>query len=480
MSSSSRAAQSVVVIGAGLVGTLLSVFLARRGYRVRVFEKKPDLRRSPVRAGRSINLTLCHRGLAALDRVGAGDLVRAIAIPAYGRQVHVEDGDSVFQPYGGRGEALYAVTRNELNRVLLDFAERSHGVEFRFQHRCSALRPEEGAFTLEDLESGDATTSEAFWILGADGAFSAVRQCLQRSERFDFSQAYLADGYKELTVPAAVAAEWGLNRNALHIWPRGRFMLIGFANLDGSLTLALHLPYEGESSFESIRSEEDLQRLFSSHFPDTLGRIPDLAGNYFGRPVSAMLTVRCFPWVRGRVALIGDAAHAIVPSYGQGTNAGFEDCAYLDDCLDRHPEDWSAALAAYQAERKPNADAIADLSLSHFAEIRERIGDPRFLLRKALERELEELYPDYRSLYSMISFTSMTYLQALEVAKNQEQLLDRLLESEGLGACRAGEPMEEAVREGVRRLLARGTVAAGLVGPAARRREARDGEGSLS
>ena len=440
----------VIVIGGGLVGSLLAIFLARRGHSVRVFERKPDPRQSELPSGRSINLTLCHRGLQALDRVGAGDAVRAVAIPAFGRMVHDEQGGVVFQPYGNNGEALYAITRNQLNRVLLDCAEKEPGVQLFFDYKCREIDFKGPSAVLEKAYTGDLYTFRAAVLFGTDGAHSAVRLQMQRTDRFDFSQEYIQQGYKELTVSAAEVAAWGLERRALHIWPRGRFMLIGFANFDGSATLALHLPFEGANSFASVRNEEDLHALFARHFPDAATHLPNLTGDFFARPVSSMLTVRCFPWVQGRVALVGDAAHAIVPSYGQGANAGFEDCSFLDSCLERYG-DWDAALDAFQRERKPNADLIADLSLLHFTELRDSVGDPRFLLRKAVERKLEELFPDsFRSLYSLVSFTSLSYVQAVQTAAEQGELVDRVLDIEGIEERLAQGTADEAIHERVR------------------------------
>ncbi len=419
--------ERVIIVGGGLVASLLSILLARRGYAVQIFDKKSDPRLSDPYAGRSINLTLCHRGFLALARAGAGEHVRAIAVPAYGRQIHYQDGTVLFQPYGNHQEALYSITRNELNRTLLHLAA-AEGVELRFRHRCKSLDLDAPAVLFEDLDRGTTSTAGGEVIFGADGAFSAVRLQLQKTARFDYSQEYLQQGYKELTVPSSTMRAWGLDRHALHIWPCGHYMLIGFSNLDGSMTLALHLPYEGEPSFAAIRGETDLLHLFARSFPDALPYIPNLADDFFARPIGSMLTIRCFPWVSGRVALIGDAAHAIVPSYGQGANAGFEDCAVLDESLERHGGDWDRALDDYQRRRKPNADVIADLSLRHFHEIRDEIREPRFHLRKAIERRLTELYPGrFTSLYSLVSFTDMSYVEALERAREQEQLVDRIL-----------------------------------------------------
>src|SRR6202035_4774905 len=288
--------EEVVIVGGGLVGSLLSLFLAARGYAVRVFERNPDPRTAGPSSGRSINLTLSHRGFAALSRAGVIDAVRAIAMPAYGRVIHGEDGGLAYQPYGIHREALFSITRSDLNRVLLDIAAPTPGIEIRFRQKCVGLDGSAPAVILEDLDSGQTSRERAGMIFGADGAFSAVRLQLQKTDRFDYSQEYIDQGYKELSVPPPAVQAWGLDPEALHIWPRGRYMLIGFANFDGSFTLALHLPYEGAPSFAAVRDESDLLRFFAHSFPDALPHIPNLVGDFFGRPVSSMLTVRCFPW----------------------------------------------------------------------------------------------------------------------------------------------------------------------------------------
>jgi len=447
--------ERIIIVGGGLVGSLLSMFLARRGYKVSVLEKKPAPGTSSVSSGRSINLTLCHRGFEALSRVGVEEAVRSIAVPVYGRVIHGMDGTIASQPYGSHGEALHSVTRAELNRLLLDLAARMYGVEIHFRRKCVGIDPSVPAATFRDLESGEITVEPAAAVLGTDGAFSAVRLQLQKTDRFNYSQEYIDQGYKELAVPVAVAQAWGLEK-ALHIWPRGGYMLIGFPNLDGSFTLALHLPYEGEPSFASVRGEPDLLAMFSRSFPDALAHIPNLVGDFFSRPVSSMLTVRCFPWIRGHVALLGDAAHAIVPSYGQGANAGFEDCAVLDDSLERHGGDWDAALTDYQRKRKPNADVIADLALRHFHELCDQVGDPRFLLRKAVERRLDDLYPGrFTPLYSLVSFTGLSYMEALERSREQEGIVDRILEVADLAENFAQGTVDTVIREHVGEALSK-------------------------
>lgn len=424
----------VAVVGAGLVGTLLSIFLTRRGFRVDVYERRADLRGRDLPPGRSINLTLCTRGLRALERAGVRAEVEELAVPCYGRVMHDEAGATTFQPYGNRREAIHSVSRNDLNRRLIDLAESRHGVRFHFEEACVGIDLDRPALELRGSGSGPTRTVEADVVVGADGAFSAVRGHLQRTDRFDYSQHYVEQAYKELPLPAGEDGGWQLEGHALHIWPRGRYMLIGFPNLDGSFTLALHLPFEGDPSFESVRTETDLERLFRRAFPDALPRIPDLAERFFAAPTTSMVTIRCAPWShRGRVALVGDAAHAVVPSYGQGANCGFEDCAILDACLDAAGDDWARALAELERLRKPDADAIADLSLRHFRELQDLVADERFLLRKAVERRVNELFPDrFVPLYNLVSFTGLSYVEALEIEEEQQDLVDRILALEGV------------------------------------------------
>lgn len=446
--------QRIAIVGAGLVGSLLSIFLARRGLQVDVYERRADLRGRDLAPGRSINLTLCTRGFRALRAAGVEREIRELTVPARGRVMHDERGETTFQPYGNRGEAIHSVSRNDLNRVLIDLAERRHSVRFHFEHELLDLDLEAPALELRCRRTGRVRRETADAVLGADGAYSSVRRRFQDSGRLDLSQHYVDQAYKEIPLPAGPGGEWQLEANALHIWPRGRYMLIGFPNVDGSFTLALHLPFEGDPSFASVRDEAALRRLFEASFPDVLPRLPDLPERFFGIPETSMVTVCCAPWVRnGRVALVGDAAHAIVPSYGQGANCGFEDCAVLDRCLDATGGDWRAALERYERCRKPNADAIADLSLEHFRELQHLVADPRFLLRKAVERRINELFPDrYQPLYSMISFTDLSYVEALEIERCQRELVDRIVEIDGIeemlaagGAdCRIAELVAQA------------------------------------
>ena len=420
---------TIIVIGAGLVGSVLSMFLARQGYQVEVFERGSDPRKNGNNFGRSINLTLCERGLKVLDRVGVGEAVRALTVPVYGRLIHDVEGKLTFQPYGNHHEAIYSIERNDLNRVLLDFAERHFPINFSFQQKCLDVDLTVPAVELKNQISGETTRHRAERIFGADGAYSAVRMQMQKKTRLNFSQQYWSQGYKELHVPASVNKNWTSEKNVIHIWPRGNYMLLGFPNLDGSFTCSLHLPFEGPLSFDSIRTEDDLRRLFNDSFSDAVSLIPGLVNDFFAHGANSMITIKCAPWsYQDKVVLIGDSAHSIFPSYGQGANAGFEDCGTLSDCMEKFGENWHRVLSEFEKQRHPNTDAIADLCIEHFRELRDHVGTPNFLLRKKIERRINEAYPEkYLDLYSMISFTQMPYTEALRVDREQRAIVEQIM-----------------------------------------------------
>lgn len=448
--------ERIVIVGAGLVGALLSIYLSKRGYTVDIFDTHPDIRQMPIRAGKAINLTLCERGFRALDRVGAGDIIREMAVPAYGRYVHPENGELVYQPYGNNKEAIHSILRRQLAEALLTFAERHPRINFHFNEKCVGLGLSPLGVEFTNTQTGASSRYEADLVFGADGTYSSVRTQMQRLHRFNYSQEFLDQGYKELELPATKNAPWARERNVLHMWPRGGYMLIGFPNADGSFTCSLNMPFEGALSFESLKTPRDVESFFEASFPDVAPHIPNLGESFFLHPPNPMVTVRCAPWTfQGKVALIGDAAHVLFPYYGQGANAGFEDCSVLIDCMEKHGEDWPAVFADYEKNRKPNMDAISEMVAHHYAEIRDQLADPEFLLRRAVERKVNQMYPDdYQPLYSMITFTCMPYAEALRADREQRELIDKLMRLEGLGRNLEGPETEAAIDELMREFIA--------------------------
>jgi kynurenine 3-monooxygenase len=426
-SSSGQATKKISVLGAGLVGSLLSVSLAQKGYQVEVFEKRTDSRNAGYSQGRSINLALSHRGLKALEAIGFKDHIDSLAIPMKGRMMHDLEGQLTFQPYGKEGQAIYSVSRGKLNEMLVDFAEK-HGVNIHFNHKCQQVDLPNATAMIETPE-GKLREVRSDILIGADGAFSALRNEMMKTDRFNYSQFYLEHGYKELTIPPTAAGEFALEPNALHIWPRGQYMLIALPNLDKSFTCTLFFPFEGKSSFQSLKSPEQVMDFFQTTFSDAVPLMPTLIEDFFKNPTSSLITVRCYPWVRNEKNLIlGDASHAIVPFYGQGMNAGFEDCRILGEMIDQYQGDWPLILQKFQQSRKPDADAISELALQNFIEMRDRVANPKFLIRKKIEARLHELYPEqWMPLYSMVTFSDMRYSEAFAAGKKQEQIMNEIM-----------------------------------------------------
>lgn len=420
--------RTFTVFGAGLSGALMAVYLARRGHRVELFERRPDPRRAAAERGRSINLALSTRGIAALAEAGLADEVLVASIPMRGRMIHPRRGATAFQPYSkGAALAINSVSRADLNAVLLTAAERMPGVTIRFDQRCTGMDLDSGRAEVLDGATGQMRTIGTETVIAADGAFSAVRASMQRRDRFDYSQHSLEHGYKELTIPAGPNGSHRADPNALHIWPRGTFMMIALANLDGSFTCTLFWPFSGPNSFETMRSGADARAFFEREFPDAVPLIPDLESDWDHNPTASLVTIRCAPWnVGSRAVLLGDAAHAVVPFYGQGMNASFEGCRALARWIDACPGDLAAAYAGYAKERKPNTDALAELAVENFFEMRDKSGSAAFRRKKALEHFLEDTFPQwYTSLYHMVTFTEIPYAEARARAACQDRAIRR-------------------------------------------------------
>ena len=422
--------KNITIVGAGLVGSLLSIYLAKRGHKVSLYERRPDMRKEDVSAGRSINLALSDRGLRGLEGVGIEDEIRKVMIPMYGRVIHNLNGEIAFQPYGKEGQAINSVSRGGLNCALMDVAEKNENLKIFFNERCTGIDLEKGITKIENQLSHQHNDIKSDLIFSADGAFSAARLQVQLStNRFEYSQHYIEHGYKELNIPAGENGTWQMEKNALHIWPRGGYMLIALPNLDGSFTCTLFFPFEGKDSFESIINEIDLKEFFNRVFPDAVPLMPGLAHDYFSNPTGSLVTVKCFPWsYKDKLLLLGDAAHAIVPFFGQGMNCGFEDCTVLDQLMEEYGDNWQTIFNSFGHQRKPNSDAIAELALQNFIEMRDLVGDKKFLLRKKIEAAFSKKYPDkWIPLYSQVTFSHIPYAEAFRNGKKQDEIMKHIM-----------------------------------------------------
>ncbi|QQQ79920.1 FAD-dependent monooxygenase [Saccharothrix sp. 6-C] len=417
--------RDAVVVGAGLAGSLTAVYLARRGFGVRVLERRGDPRAPGVREeGRSINLGLSQRGIVALREVGLLERLVPLTVPMRGRVVHLADGTLRFQPYGlAEDQILHSVLRHDLNVALVDEAERL-GVEFSWGHRVTAVDRAEPAVTTDD-----GTTHTADLVIGADGAFSAVRAHLGRGLRVDLHQEFLEWGYKELLIPVGDDGEPRTELRALHVWPGDDGLIVAHPNADGSLTATVFLPFDGEHGFAGLTEPERVRSFFARRFPDTLVLIPDVVEQFLAHPPAGLVTVRTSPWHvstdEGRgVVLIGDAAHAVYPFFGQGMNAAFEDCSVLDRCLAAHPRDLPRALAEFEGSRRPHTDVLAELSKRNFVELRDKLRSPLFTARKKVDLALHRVFPNaWVPLYTLITHTTVPYGEALARARRQDRVL---------------------------------------------------------
>ena len=442
-----QTSKNIAIIGSGLVGSLLAIYLKKRGHSITVFDRRPDIR-SVKFSGRSINLAMSNRGWNALRSVGIESEVKKIAIPLDKRAMHVVGQPEYYQKYGKEGEAIWSISRGVLNRTMIDLAE-SAGVAFKFEEKVWDVSLHEAKLYTGEMEKGHWKEYEYDMIFGCDGAFSRVRHKMQRRSRFDYSQDFIDVGYKELTIPSNADGTHKLDANSFHIWPRGKFMLIAMPNLDGSFTCTLFMPFEGEVSFEAITTKEQAKTFFSKYFPNVMQVMNDLLEDFFNNPTSAMVTMKCYPWTYwNKVALVGDSAHAVVPFYGQGMNAGFEDINSLDRIIGTHGDDWEAIFQEYQAERKPNADAIAELSYRNFIEMSSKTADSKFLLQKKIEKHFASKYPEkWIPAYSRVTFSERPYVEALAEGDRQEEIMQEIMAMEGIETIWNSEVVENKILE---------------------------------
>jgi len=419
------------VIGAGLVGSLWALILANKGYKVTLYDRRPDPRLNTIDGGRSINLALSDRGWKALKIAGIEDLVRQIALPVMGRRLHSLSGDTNFQSYGNEEQCIYSVSRAGLNMILVEAAEKNTSVKVVFDHPCSGYSLTESSVEVHFKGLDTITHNRVF---GTDGVFSAIRGAMTRNDRFDYSQKYIPHGYKEIEMHPSETGGYRMAEDGLHIWPRGKFMFMALPNPGGSFTCTLFAPFEGDESFENITSDEEVIGFFKKHFPDSIPHLPNLINDWNSNPVSSMCTVKCYPWNdTGRVALIGDSAHAIVPFYGQGMNCGFEDCTVLSTLLDEvdgfaNDQQWESILNKYSELRKPAGDAILDLALHNYIVMRDKTMDPVFQLQKKIESLITAAHPDrWKPLYTLVTFTHIPYEKAWRLGQLQQAVMNHVM-----------------------------------------------------
>ncbi len=443
--------QKIIIIGAGLCGTLLAIRLGQRGYNVQMYEKRGDMRKQGVEAGRSINLALSHRGLMALEQVGLAEAVKKYCIPMHGRQIHTLAGTTFDSPYSGRPQDyINSVSRSTLNIALLNAADEMDHVNIVFNHKCNGVHLDAGSANLTNIATGESFTDQGAIVIGTDGAGSAVRRSMMAQTtklRFNYEQSFLEHGYKELTIPPGPNGTYRIEKNALHIWPRDEFMIIALPNLDGSFTVTMFHPYGGTYGLDNLNTKEKVAAFFKKFFPTLIPHTPDYLEDFFKNPTGTLGTIRCAPWqAYGRTLVMGDAAHAIVPFYGQGMNASFEDVRVFDDILGENEGDWKKIFMEFQAARIENAKAIGDLALDNFHEMQDKTNDAVFIKKRNVERQLEDQFPDYYSKYSLVTFQpKLPYAEAMARGRKQDEFLMEL-------CAREENPDLEKVMEGIRAL----------------------------
>ncbi|MBC3757332.1 FAD-dependent monooxygenase [Hyunsoonleella sp. SJ7] len=454
------ASQNVLIIGAGLCGSLLALRLGQKGYNVNVYEMRPDLRKVDISAGRSINLAFSDRGNKAMKLVGLEDKVKQLCIPMHGRMIHDTHGNIFQSNYSGRAnEYINSISRGGLNALLLDEAEKHKNVNIYFNKKCKSVNFEKTTARFKDYNTKDEFVEDADIIIGTDGAGSAMRKSYYLSKKFlfSFSQAYLTHGYKELAILPKENGDYKIHKNALHIWPRGNFMLIALPNLDGSFTVTLFLSYdEGEYNFNNLKSEESVLEFFRNEFPDALAVMPNLVEDFFANPTSPLGTIKCSPWhYKGNTLLIGDAAHAIVPFYGQGMNASFEDVVEFDSILDKYKGNWETVFSEYEKTRKKDTDAIADLAIDNFHEMKDHVANPIFQEKRKIEMALEKNFPNhYSSKYSLVTFNEdMGYREAMLKGRAQDKAILNMLSDGEITSSGNLETILKKVKEATEAIL---------------------------
>jgi kynurenine 3-monooxygenase len=439
--------KKIIIVGAGLVGSLWAVYMRKAGYKVVIYERRSDIRKAEISAGKSINLALSARGWNSLNAAGIKADIEKIAIPMSGRIMHSEEGELTYQPYGKKEEAIYSVSRGHLNAIMMDLAEEKGNSTIHYNHQCLNADLKNGKITLKNLLTNEIFEDQADVVFAADGAYSAIRyNSMQKVDRFNFSQFYVEDGYKELLLPAGKDGSYQIEKNALHIWPRGRFMLIALPNEDGSFTCTLFMPYENhEHAFNDLDTDEKVDDFFKKVFPDFYDMMPNLIENWHQNPLSSMSITRCFPWTMGKFALLGDSAHATVPFYGQGMNAGFEDCFVMWELYNKYGN-WKETFQEFQKIRKPDGDALQDLSLDNYYVMRDHVADKKFLLQKKIESKLHENYPDkWIPLYSQVSFSTIRYSEAYKNGKKQEKIMKEIMKISNIEEIWKSDEIEDKI-----------------------------------
>lgn len=427
--------KKIIIVGAGLCGTLLAIRLAQRGFNICLYEKRSDMRNSELDAGRSINLALSARGLMALERANLKSAVLKDCIPMRGRMIHPVEGDAFLSPYSGRSEDyINSVSRPGLNIILLNQASEYDNIEIKFDAPVIDVDLKSAKVRFKNNHD-QMSEDQGDIVIGTDGAGSAVRKSMMKHTTellFNYSQHFLSHGYKELSIHPDKSGEWKIEKEALHIWPRGNFMVIALPNLDGSFTLTMFHPFEGNIGFKNLNTDKKVAQFFEEHYPSLLPHVPHLKEEYASNPIGTLGTIKCAPWQAFDKALImGDAAHAIVPFYGQGMNASLEDVKVFDDILEEYGDNWSKVFPLFQEARKENADAIADLAIDNFYEMRDHVDDQAFIQKRKIEMQLEQTYSDYYSKYSLVTFRpDLSYSQAKILGRKQDQLLLNICKNE--------------------------------------------------